>query len=165
MKTLLLIAVLLVVLVLAVPACTLWQGKPPAKDLVDGRLRPCPDSPNCVCSEYREGDAFVEPFDDSGSAATAWRVLRRAVTETGGEIQQTRADYMRATYTTRFMRFVDDVEFRPAADEGVIHVRSASRVGHSDFGVNRRRVERLREVFRSRLNEAAAPQVPSPDRS
>jgi uncharacterized protein (DUF1499 family) len=58
-----------------------------------------------------------------------------------------RDDYLHAEFTTPLLRFVDDVEFLADPAAGVIHVRSASRVGYSDLGVNRRRVRRIREAF------------------
>jgi uncharacterized protein (DUF1499 family) len=57
--------------------------------------------------------------------------------------------YVHATFTSRVFRFVDDLEFYFVLDAPVIHVRSASRVGYSDLGVNRKRVEKIRKAFRS----------------
>lgn len=158
MKTALIVLVLLAVLVLAVPACSSWGGKAPAAGLVDNRLRPCPDSPNCVCSEFADKRAFIPPLDFQAGAGAAWQALRRAVVDAGGAVRTERDDYLHAVFTTPVLRFADDVEFRLARVEGVIHVRSASRVGYSDFGVNRRRVERLRARYRDYLNERPAGQ-------
>ncbi|MDQ6965890.1 MAG: DUF1499 domain-containing protein, partial [Mariprofundaceae bacterium] len=58
-------------------------------------------------------------------------------------------DYLHATFTSRLFRFVDDVELHRDAASGVVHIRSASRVGHSDFGVNRKRVEVIRKLLSS----------------
>ena len=65
--------------------------------------------------------------------------------EPGATIVDSRIDYLRVQYTTRLMKFVDDVEFWFDPVQGVVQVRSASRVGRNDFGVNRRRIEQLRD--------------------
>jgi len=114
--------------------------------LQEGRLRPCPDRPNCVSSE--PGDRSpVLPLTFSGSPDKDWNRLKSTVRKLGGTIEEDTNTYLRATFTSRIFRFVDDVEFRLVPEEGIIHVRSASRVGYSDFGVNRKRAERLRAEF------------------
>ena len=65
----------------------------------------------------------------------------------GGTIQREESTYLWASFTSKRLRFVDDVELRVDADKHIIHVRSASRVGRSDFGVNRARVEMLRSLL------------------
>jgi len=71
----------------------------------------------------------------------------------GGKIQEEHDGYLWATFTSRVFRFVDDVEFRMVPSDGIIHVRSGSRVGYSDLGVNRKRVEKLRAGFDQRDKE------------
>ncbi|MGB3455318.1 MAG: DUF1499 domain-containing protein [Litorimonas sp.] len=116
------------------------RGK--ATGLVDGRLAPLSSKPNAVSSEDGTDSARrVEPFHADREA------IRAAVEATGGTVTEDRDDYIGATYTTRLMRFVDDVEFR--RDGAVWQVRSASRVGHSDMGANRKRVETLRAALGS----------------
>ena len=115
--------------------------------LVNGALRPCPNSPNCVSSESREDSSQCEPFQFQGSADEAMAKLKAVVQELGGSIKQDQGGYLWAVFTSRIFRFKDDVEFRLVEEENLIHVRSASRVGYSDLGVNRRRVNRLREAF------------------
>ena len=120
-----------------------------APGVTDGRLARCPDTPNCVCSEYGGDRAhFIEPFELPADTATALARMRAAILEQGGKILLERADYLAATYTTPLFGFVDDLEIRIDAARGLVHVRSASRVGHSDLGANRKRVERLRELLR-----------------
>ena len=113
-------------------------------------LAPCPDSPNCVSSQAPEADRehYIAPFSFSGEPADAWQRLKSAVlTEKRVTIVAEQDDYLHAEMRSLMFRFVDDVEFSLAADTNLIHVRSASRVGHSDFGVNRKRVERIRAAF------------------
>jgi len=115
----------------------------------DGKLTACPASPNCVSSDAPPGDHWIAPLRLRIDPAAAWRQLEAALRATPRTTIVARGDgYLRAEARSRVFRFVDDVEFhlRPAAGE--IAVRSASRVGYSDLGVNRRRVENLREVLR-----------------
>ena len=120
--------------------------------LVEGRLRPCPGSPNCVCSEDEEKPSHIAPIRFAGDPAAAWRALKDEVTAMGGEIVTEREAYLHATFRTRIFRFVDDLECRLDRDADRIHVRSASRLGWSDLGVNRRRVETLRKRFHRRTD-------------
>jgi len=123
-------------------------AKTPPSGLVDGRLRPCPDTPNCVSSEARTPLSHrVEPLAFDGSPPRAWGQLKKTLLAMGGRIVEEQEDYLHATFVSRIFRFVDDMEFRLLKPENIIHLRSASRVGHSDLGVNRERVERLREMF------------------
>ena len=135
-----------VVLVLA--GLSLMGRRPPKTGLVDGRLRPCPGTPNCVSSDVEGGhSAWIRPFAFEGSPEAAWQRLAQAVEAIGGTIRADTGDYLWATFTSRIFRFVDDVELRMDGEDRVIHVRSESRVGYSDLGVNRKRVERLRGAF------------------
>ena len=135
--------VILVVL-LIVLSCA---SNPPNVQLVDGRLRACPNSPNCVSSESDSASSRIEPLSFQGLAEKAWSNLKETIQEMGGKIQEEHDGYLWATFTTRLFRFVDDVELRMVSTNGIIHVRSGSRVGYSDLGVNRRRVEKLRTLF------------------
>lgn len=114
-------------------------------------LPPCPDSPNCVSSDADPEDAehWIAPLQLAVGAERAWPVVVRTVEETARtRIVERGETRMRAEVTSRFFRFVDDLELRLHPGEGVIAVRSSSRVGYSDLGVNRRRVEGLRERLR-----------------
>jgi len=114
------------------------RGK--AKGLVDGRLAPLPSKPNCVSSEAdTDSDKHVEPL------ATDKDGVKAAIAATGGTITSESDDYISATYTSGLMRFVDDVEFR--RDGTLWQIRSASRVGHSDMGANRKRVKAIRDAL------------------
>jgi len=128
-------------------------SSPPKVQLVDGKLRPCPSSPNCVSSESDIPSSRVEPLTFKGSPERAWDNLKEAIREMGGKIQEEHDGYLWATFTSRVFRFVDDVEFRMVPSDGIIHVRSGSRVGYSDLGVNRKRVEKLRAAFNQRDKE------------
>jgi len=151
------ISVLIVVFVisgvfLSVLSCA---SNPPKVQLVDGRLRACPKSPNCVSSEGDNTSSRVEPLTFQGPPEKAWGDLKETIREMGGKIQEEHDGYLWTTFTTRLFRFVDDVEFRMVSSDGIIHVRSGSRVGYSDLGVNRRRVEKLRVLFNQKKDQGA----------
>ena len=120
-----------------------------ANGLVKGRLTQCPDTPNCVCSEFLpDAVHYIEPLVISaGDAAQILVRLKTIIREMGGSIQAEKADYFAATFTSSIFRFVDDLEIRIDTGQKMIHMRSASRVGHGDGGVNRKRVERLKNLF------------------
>ena len=135
---------------LATCVIMLCMTGPVLADNTTTTMAPCPDSPNCVSSQAPETDRehYIAPFSFSGEPADAWQRLKAAVlTEKRVTILAEQDDYLHAEMRSLIFRFVDDVEFSLAADTGLIHVRSASRVGHSDFGVNRKRVERIRAAF------------------
>ena len=139
-------------MLLAVLSCA---SNPPKAQLVDGRLRPCPKSPNCVSSENDGGSSRIEPLTFKGPPEKAWSDLKETIRELGGKIQEEHDGYLWATFTSRLFRFVDDMEFRMVSTDGMIHVRSGSRVGYSDLGVNRRRVEKLRAIFNQKKDQEA----------
>jgi uncharacterized protein (DUF1499 family) len=125
----------------------------PGPDAGGRRLAPCPDTPNCVASDAPGADHRVEAFalDPRVEPAVAWAGVREAV----AALPRTRIvdeapGYLRAECRSRLFRFVDDLELELRTPEREIAVRSASRVGRSDLGVNRARVERLRALLRER---------------
>lgn len=126
------------------------SGTRPANlGVTDGRLQPPPSSPNCVSSQADPGDAehYVEPLTYTGPLPAARERLLRVLAELDLEVIEARDDYVYAEATSFLLRFVDDVEFYFPPEGGVVHCRSASRLGHSDFGVNRERIEAVRAAF------------------
>ncbi len=115
------------------------------KYLIDGHLVACPDKPNCVSSEGSTGDFFVEPLEISGSIVRQWQALQDVILEMGGQIEERDEHFLHATFRSRLFRFIDDVTCRLDSETNSIQIRSASRVGYSDFGINRKRVEELRK--------------------
>jgi len=112
---------------------------------VAGALRACPPSPNCVSSDAHDADHAVAPIRITAPPEQAWAAAVRIVSGWDRtELVRSEAGYLHVECTSALMRFVDDLELvlRPAREE--IAVRSASRLGYSDLGANRRRVERLR---------------------
>ena len=124
-----------------------WR-RPKDLGVADGRFAPCKRSPNCVSSQADPADRehYIAPIAFRGSMAD----LRRAV-ESMERATVIKADgnYLYAEYRTRLMRYVDDVELYYDDQQGLVHVRSASRLGRRDFGVNRNRVEALRALIQA----------------
>lgn len=119
--------------------------------IVDGRLTPCPESPNCVSSDAGDEAHRVEPYRLTATPQQAWRGLQNVVAEQERVTLVTVDDsYLHVEFRSAIFRFVDDTEFQLRAAEGIIAVRSAARIGYGDMGVNRKRVETIREALKKR---------------
>jgi len=114
-----------------------------------GRLAPCPETPNCVSSLVSpDADAYVAPFTIVGPAQVAWAEAQTLLEDwPRAEIVRISDGALHAEFTSLVLRYVDDLELRLDADTNRIEVRSASRVGRSDLGANRKRVEALRAAL------------------
>ena len=113
-------------------------------------LPACPNSPNCVSSQANINDAehFIAPFKLTVPAEQAWVALQNALLQQSRTVITTKTDVtLHAEVTSLIFRFVDDVEAILDEEAKLIHIRSASKTGHSDFGVNRKRVEVLRQAL------------------
>jgi uncharacterized protein (DUF1499 family) len=109
------------------------------------KLAACPDTPNCVSSQATDADHFIVPFKIIGNVEEAWTALKNAlISQSRTVITSETGDTLHAQATSLLFRFVDDIDAILDADAKLIHIRSASRVGYGDFGVNRKRVEALR---------------------
>jgi len=152
MKMLLYIGIVFVIgLVIIFVGLSMTSRKQPELGLHQGRLLACPTTPNCVCSEWPSKNAFIEPIHYSIAHADAWSGIKQAIVESGGLITLEDGHYLHARFVTPILRFVDDVELRIDMDAHLIHLRSASRVGHSDMGLNRKRLERIRTAFNRQI--------------
>jgi uncharacterized protein (DUF1499 family) len=123
-----------------------FAGPRPTNLGVSGnRLQPCPNTPNCVCSYDTDAEHAIAPLSFATSPAEAMAQLKQVIEaiERTQIITQT-DDYLYAEFTSKLMGFVDDVEFYLDRPNSVIQVRSASRLGKSDLGVNRKRIEFIR---------------------
>ncbi|MDH5286098.1 MAG: DUF1499 domain-containing protein [Betaproteobacteria bacterium] len=130
----------------ASPFGSLFAGERPAT-VGTGTLAPCPATPNCVASRATDDEHKVAPIAFRGDPAAAMRRLAEAAASLpGARVATSRPDYLHVEVASRFWGFVDDLEVVPDAS-GVLHVRSAARLGRSDLGVNRARVEALRAAM------------------
>ena len=133
----------------------LFSGtRPDNLGMHDARLAPPNRTPNNVNSQIdRNADAehYIEPLRYAGDARQAWSGLRKVVDGMQRvKVVRSEPNYLYAEFSTRLMGYVDDTEFYLDEKAGVIHVRSASRLGRSDFGVNRRRIESIRTMLAQR---------------
>lgn len=158
LRALLLVLLVAALLLLAAGQAGLLRGTMPGDlGLRDGRLKPPSRTDNSVSSQaaLHSGAgadyARIEPirFDpatrDGAAALTAIGAI--VLKMPGARIVQSGPDYLYVQFQTRWLKFVDDAEFAVIGSEPVIHVRSASRIGRKDLGVNRARIESIRAAF------------------
>jgi len=124
-----------------------------APGLEESKLTTCPNKPNCVNSEYPSDQShFIAPLL---LPELSWNdlkiILRQAIRQDGGAIKNTSENYIAAEYTSHWFGFVDDLELRFDPEKRILHMRSASRVGYSDFDANRERSERLKSIIEKLL--------------
>ena len=125
-----------------------WSGgmTPPSLGVVNGKLAELPDKPNCVSTQTNDDSKRMEPLPmskagDSYDLGKTMETLKTILSQKGSNsIVDESEVYLHTTFQSRIFRFTDDVEFLINSDEGVVHFRSASRSGHSDMGVNRKRM-------------------------
>jgi uncharacterized protein (DUF1499 family) len=124
----------------------LLSGKRPTDlGVKNGNLRPPPSSPNAVSSQATGGYHQIAPLTYKGTREQGMKTLKAIVESTPNtRIIEARPDYLYVEYATTLLGFVDDVEFYLPSGGQIIHVRSASRLGYSDLGVNRKRIEAVR---------------------
>ena len=153
-----LLILLLAVMVVGAGQLGLLAGSVPKQlGVVEGRLRPPSDNPNSVSSQAglypghpQQAYAAIEPLKFSGDGEAAMAKLAGILHSNKGTVVITRkADYIYAQCSTPLLKFTDDVEFWLDKSAGVIHFRSASRLGRKDFGANRARMESIRAQFQA----------------
>ena len=116
-------------------------------DIETGTIRVCGDSPNCVCSIDPRPAFHIEPIAVHGDEDGLSRMAELLTRMPGASPISVRADYLHFEFRSRLFGFVDDVECRWNTERTQIEIRSASRVGSSDLGANRKRVEAIRRAF------------------
>jgi uncharacterized protein (DUF1499 family) len=138
--------VMLLFCALLVQQCAGCQATAPG--VGSHRLAPCPDSPNCVSSLSSDARHGEPPLNYSGTREEARQVLLAVVNSMPRtKVVTSTEDYLHVEYRSAVFRFVDDVEFLFDDTAKVIHFRSASRVGYSDLGVNRKRIRAIKAEF------------------
>jgi uncharacterized protein (DUF1499 family) len=155
------VVIVLAVLIAALAALLIaarlgaFTGPQPKLGVRDGRLKPPARTPNSISSQAhlypdapQKDYAAIAPFPLRGDGAASIARLRALLErKRNARIVDARPDYLYVQFTTRWMRFVDDAEFFYAPADQVIHVRSSSRLGGKDYGVNRQRMEALRARY------------------
>lgn len=130
---------------------TFFAGTQPNNlGISSGKLAACPSTPNCVSSQSKDSEHYIEPLTYQGNSSEAIERLKQIINSLDrSAIVEESNNYLKAEFTSRWMGFVDDVEFYfNEEDKGAIEVRSASRLGESDLGVNRQRIETIRNLFK-----------------
>jgi uncharacterized protein (DUF1499 family) len=121
---------------------TLSQG------IKEGMLTPCPDTPNCVSSQAEDEKHHMDPIPYTGTVDEArQRLLKVIASMKRAEVMADQGNYLHVVFTSMVFRFRDDVEFAFDDEKKVINFRSASRVGYSDLGVNRKRMEEITKKY------------------
>jgi uncharacterized protein (DUF1499 family) len=143
------IGLILALILFIVGGCS---GKRPDEIGIDpSGLRGCPKSPNCVSSEAKDEQHAIEVFRLKGDPNVSWPLIQGEIGSMPGWVIVTATDnFIHVECKSRIFRFVDDLELYLNSSNEVISMRSASRIGYSDFGANRRRVELLRSRLRSK---------------
>jgi uncharacterized protein (DUF1499 family) len=123
--------------------------------VVNGKLHECPNKPNCINTEYANNiSQYLPPLAISNlKLDRALLLSKEVIIEMGGEIIKEEKNYLAAKFTSKFFSFVDDFEIRCCDRLNQLHIRSAARIGYSDFGVNKRRVEKFSNLFKIKINK------------
>lgn len=131
-----------------------YSKKGQASGLVNGSLARCPNKPNCVCSEHKDDvDHYIEPVTiPKNSVIDDMPEVIATIKDMDGIMRNVTDNYLAATFTSSIFRYVDDFEIRIDPIHGVMHFRSAARVGHSDGGVNRKRVELFKKFYEKKIS-------------
>jgi uncharacterized protein (DUF1499 family) len=135
-------------IVIVMPLFSCAGTRPTNLGVKDSRLASCPSSPNCVSSDDADTSHRIPAFQLALPAADAWRTVRSTISsEPRTKIITETGNYLHAECSSAFFGFVDDLELHLRPSQNLIAVRSAARLGHGDFGVNRKRVENLRVLL------------------
>ncbi|MBW4579874.1 MAG: DUF1499 domain-containing protein [Tildeniella nuda ZEHNDER 1965/U140] len=124
---------------------SLAGDRPANLGVAAGKFAPCPTTPNCVSSQSQDAAHAIDPLRYTTAPDVAFDTLKSTLkAQPRVNLLTTTADYIRAEFTIPIVGFVDDVEFYLDREANLIQVRSASRMGESDLGVNRKRIETIR---------------------
>lgn len=130
------------------------SGKAPG--LVGGTLSRCSTKPNCVCTEHKDDEKhYIDPIIISRNIALApLPILKNVIRDMGGSVSAESENYIACTFLSSIFGFMDDFEIRIDSIQKVIHIRSASRVGHGDLGVNKKRADLFKRLYNKKVSEA-----------
>ena len=153
-----LLAPLFVILALLVMSAT--ARRPKTLGVRDGRLAPLPDSPNCVSTQAEREQQGMAPIPIADDSTEAFARLREVIMKMPrARIVSSDETYLHAEFTSALFRFVDDVECFVDHERKVIHFRSASRVGRSDLGVNRQRMQSMVAAYKKAVAQEGLPKT------
>jgi len=137
----------LLIMILLLSSCS--SSRPDNLGINNGQLLACPESPNCVSTQSdTDAKSYMAAWGYQGDQAATKSKLLAAINQMPGtEVVTDKGNYIHVEFTTKIMRFVDDVEFYLDDSSQKIHFRSASRLGHSDLGANSKRMTKLSELY------------------
>ena len=116
--------------------------------IVDGKFYPCPNTPNCVSTQAIDNKHKIDPIQYSESLSEAKEKIFKIINSLKrSKIITNKDNYIHAEFRTATFRFVDDVEFLFDDSKKIIHFRSRARLGYGDMGVNRKRMENIRNIY------------------
>lgn len=147
--TFIILALLILVFIASFYYLGLMSKSGNAPGLINARLTECPASPNCVCSEHPDdGEHHIDPITyTENTNIDQLTILKNIILEIGGTLQTQNDNYIAAIFSSKFFGFVDDVEIRVDPVSKKVQLRSASRVGYSDMGVNKKRTELIKKLY------------------
>ena len=148
-------SVLLLIIIITLFILGLNSRKGIAPGLVSGKLTQCSEKPNCVCSDVKTNDQhYISPLILSNNPVQdELSLIIDIIKNMGGVLVLEKDNYFSFNFTSTLFGFVDDVEIRFDSNEGAIYFRSASRVGTSDFGVNRKRINEIKNSYQEKLKQ------------
>lgn len=136
----------LIMLLLALTGCS--GSAPVAGGISNGDVLPCPDTPNCVSTAETDTKQTISPLTYRGSREQAIVKLKKIINDLPNtKLRQEKDGYLWWECKSKIFGFIDDLEIYLPAKQQLIQIRSASRMGYSDFGVNRERVEKIKQRF------------------
>lgn len=152
--TLIILAILLIVIIITLFIRGFNSRKGMAPGLIDGKLTQCSIKPNCVCSDIKKDTQhYISPLIlPNNSVRVKHSLIKDIIKDMGGVLVLEKENYFSFNFTSTLFGFVDDVEVRLDSNNGAIHFRSASRVGTSDMGVNRKRIDKLKELIKKQVS-------------
>lgn len=145
------IALIVVLLVGFFSYVTISNKLPEGLGVTEGELLPCPPSPNCVstqASPEEDSEHHVDPIVYTDDRMKTQLLIESYMLGKGNaHLVSSSLGYVHFEVKSPLIGYIDDVEFYLPAADSVVHIRSASRIGYSDFGVNRERVRQIQSLL------------------
>ena len=131
-----------------------------APRLIDDHLSKCPDTPNCYNTEIQKHIGhYISPIKLSTTVNDSLNIIKDIVCNMDGIIQIENEKYFSAIFISSVFGFVDDLEIRMDTEKKLIHIRSSSRVGRSDLGVNKKRILLIKRLYKNKVTETEQKQI------